>query len=100
MEKPLPYESMTVDEIKRLPVGDLADPSGAFLWLWTTNRYLRDGFDVMTAWGFAPSSGVGGGSGTRNPMRRFWSASFVVPTTLSFVLFARRGSITDADAEV
>ena len=25
---------------------------GCHLWLWTTNAHLRDGFDVMDAWGF------------------------------------------------
>lgn len=34
-----------------MPVGDLAE-TGAHLWLWVTNAYLRDGFDVMKAWGF------------------------------------------------
>lgn len=39
--KTLPYASMTVDEIKALPVAGLADPDGCHLYLWTTNRYLR-----------------------------------------------------------
>lgn len=47
----LPYGTMTLDDIKALPVGELAG-EGAHLWLWTTNEYLRAGFDVMEAWGF------------------------------------------------
>lgn len=47
----LPYPTMSVEEIKALPVGDMAD-TGCHLWLWTTNEYLRAGFDVMQAWGF------------------------------------------------
>lgn len=47
----LPYGSMTLDEIKALPVGDMAQPD-ARLFLWTTNRYLRDAFTVADAWGF------------------------------------------------
>lgn len=46
-----PYPSMTLKEICALPIGDLAD-DGAHLWLWTDNIHLRDGFDVMAAWGF------------------------------------------------
>lgn len=42
---------MTLDDIKALPVGELAD-EGAHLWLWTTNAFLRAGFDVIEAWGF------------------------------------------------
>ena len=47
----LPYDSMTLDEIKALPVSDLAMPD-AWLALWTTNRYLGDAFDVLRSWGF------------------------------------------------
>ena len=49
--KNLPYPAMDLEEIKKIPVGDLAEV-GCHLWLWTTNQYLRDGFDVMEAWGF------------------------------------------------
>ena len=49
--KSLPYPSMGLEEIKRLSIGDVADV-GCHLWLWTTNQYLRDGFDVMDEWGF------------------------------------------------
>ena len=47
----LPYNAMSMDEIKALPVGDTACPD-AHLWLWTTNAFLEAGFDVMRAWGF------------------------------------------------
>ncbi len=47
----LPYNTMTLDDICRLPVAALAD-DGCHLWLWTTNQFLRAGFDVMDAWGF------------------------------------------------
>ena len=49
--KPLPYQSMSVSEIAGLPVGDLV-ARDAWLWLWTTSRYLPDSFDVAKAWGF------------------------------------------------
>ena len=47
----LPYPTMTLDEIKALPVGDMAAPD-THLWLWTTNAFLEDGFAVLRAWGF------------------------------------------------
>jgi len=49
--KVLPYQTMMVAEIKALPVGDIAEV-GCHLWLWTTNQFLRAGFEVMEAWGF------------------------------------------------
>lgn len=47
----LPYPSMKLDEIRALPVCDLAEKD-ARLFLWTTNRYLPDAFSVVEAWGF------------------------------------------------
>ncbi len=47
----LPYPTMPIDLIKRLPVGEYAEDD-AHLWLWTTNSHLRAAFDVMEAWGF------------------------------------------------
>jgi N6-adenosine-specific RNA methylase IME4 len=81
------YPTLTVDEIKALPVGDLA-AQDAHLYLWTTNRYLRHVWDVAEAWGFtgvciltwckAPRGFLGGGA---------W------PSNTEFCLFARRGSL-------
>jgi N6-adenosine-specific RNA methylase IME4 len=55
---PRPYRSMTLDEIKALPIQALADPSGAHLFLWTTSWYLRHAFDVLGSWGFRYSQTV------------------------------------------
>jgi N6-adenosine-specific RNA methylase IME4 len=49
--KPLPYSSLTIDAIASLPMRSLAGPE-AFVFLWTTNRYLPAAFDVLTAWRF------------------------------------------------
>lgn len=47
--KALPYPSMTLDEIRSLPVADLLEKEG-YLFLWTTNKYLPASFSVMEAW--------------------------------------------------
>lgn len=47
----LPYKTLSADEIRRLPIPNLAD-ANCHLWLWTTNRTLRQGFDLIDAWGF------------------------------------------------
>ena len=47
----LPYMTMTLGEISALPVDDISD-TDAHMWLWTTNAFLEDGFDVLRAWGF------------------------------------------------
>jgi len=48
---PLPYEWMTVNEIKNLPIKSLADEN-CELYLWTTQKYLPIAFDVLKEWGF------------------------------------------------
>lgn len=51
--RPLPYPSMTLVEIAAYapPVADQAH-----LYLWTINRWLREAFDVIDAWGFKYST--------------------------------------------
>ncbi len=79
----LPYSSMTVEEIKSLPVADLG---AVHLYLWTTSRYLPAAFDVLAGWGYKysqtltwckPPRGVGPGG-------RF-------TITTEFVLFGSSG---------
>lgn len=45
------YPTMTVGELCELPVAAHADDD-AHLYLWTTNAFLRESFDVLEAWGF------------------------------------------------
>ncbi len=52
------YACMSLDEIKALPVAQLAR-GDALLWLWATHPMLPQALDVMVAWGFTFStSGV------------------------------------------
>ena len=45
------YETMTLGDIKALPVADIAAPT-CHLYLWTPNALLFEAGDVMRAWGF------------------------------------------------
>ena len=47
----LPYPTMPLEDIKAMPVREIADEN-AILWLWTTNAHLPVAFDVVAAWGF------------------------------------------------
>lgn len=47
----LPYPPMTIEQIRALPVGELAHED-AILWLWTTNAHMREAYTVLDAWGF------------------------------------------------
>lgn len=81
----LPYPTMSVDEIAALPVSSFAAPD-SHLYLWTTQRYLPDAFNVLEAWGFSRSAVL------------VWSkpAMGIVGTfvcSAEFVLFGRRGKL-------
>jgi N6-adenosine-specific RNA methylase IME4 len=45
------YETMTIAELKRLPVAEWMAPQ-AHVYLWTTTNFLPRAFSVLTAWGF------------------------------------------------
>lgn len=45
------YETLTVDQIATLPVGDIAEDD-AHLYIWVTNSFIREGFQLMEEWGF------------------------------------------------
>ena len=49
------YPTMSLDAIKALPVPTLA-ADDALLFLWTTNGMMREAYEVLDAWGFAPKT--------------------------------------------
>lgn len=51
------YETMTLEEIKGLPVADIAAEK-SHLYLWVPNALLPDGLEVMKAWGFEYKSNL------------------------------------------
>jgi N6-adenosine-specific RNA methylase IME4 len=79
---------MSVEEIAGLSVGDLADPAGAFLFLWTTNRYLPDAFDVLAAWGFRYRQMIVWHKDDASPF-----PGAIAPNEAEFVLVGRRGGV-------
>lgn len=83
----LAYPSMSVEQISALPVGAVAAPE-AHLYLWTINRYLRDAFDVMTAWGFTYSTTL---VWAKKPMGGGLGGCYGLAT--EYVLFGRRGTL-------
>lgn len=83
--RPLAYPSMTVDEIKALQVPAAND---AHLYLWTTNGYLQQAFEVIEAWDFRYSTTL---VWAKNVMGGGLGGAYGIST--EFCLFARRGSL-------
>lgn len=86
-ESKIPYPTMSLDEIRALPVSDVTEDD-AHLYLWTTNRFLRDSFSVAEAWGFRFSTLL---TWCKAPMGIGLGGAFTI--TNEYVLFCRRGSL-------
>lgn len=82
--KPFPYSTMSIPENCALPVDGLA-AEDCILWLWTTNKWLREAFDVLDAWGFTYKQTLVWGK--NNPM----PVGSVAPSAAEFLLAAKRG---------
>lgn len=80
---PMPYSTMTVDEIAGLPVGALAAP-GAHLYLWTTQKYVWDARSVAAAWGFTTLKLL---TWCKQPVGHGPGGAFA--NTTEFIVFAR-----------
>jgi N6-adenosine-specific RNA methylase IME4 len=83
----LPYRTLTLGQIADLPVRRLTERD-AHLYLWTTQRYLRDSFWIAEAWGFNVASLLV----WCKPIRG-WTVGGTFMSTTEFVLFCRRGSL-------
>lgn len=82
---PIPYPTMTVQQIKDLPVKALA-ADDCELYLWTTQKYLPHSFGVIEAWGFKYCQTL---TWCKSPMGTGQGGVYC-PTT-EFLLLARRG---------
>jgi N6-adenosine-specific RNA methylase IME4 len=84
--RPVPYATMTVEEICALSVRDVADDDAA-LYLWTINAYVEQAYAVARAWGFKPSTLL---TWAKAPMGGGLGGAFGISS--EYILYARRGS--------
>lgn len=88
----LRYPTMTLPEIAALPIADIAEQK-SHLYLWVPNALLREGLEVMKAWGFTYKSNIvwykirkdGGPDGR--------GVGFYFRNVTELVLFGVRGSM-------
>lgn len=64
------YDLMTTEDLKRLPVGEMAAPDAA-LFMWAVNPMIPQALDVMAAWGFKYAT-VAFTWAKRTPTDRAW----------------------------
>lgn len=85
IDRPLAYPLMDIDEIRALPVDALA-ADDAHLYLWTTQKFLRESFSVVDAWGFNTSCVL-----TWCKAPRGFGMGGMFQATTEFVVFGWRG---------
>ncbi len=79
------YPTMTVEQIKNLPVKTLADKN-AHLYLWTINKYIEQSYLLVREWGFTPSQLL---VWCKAPMGLGLGGTY--SSTTEYILFCRRG---------
>ncbi len=84
------YPLMKTKAICALPVGDLFEPD-AHLYLWVTNNFLEDGFEVIKAWGFKFVTCITWGKMKDGKLQRGLGQYF--PGASEQLLFCKRGSL-------
>lgn len=86
------YDTLSLEEIKEIPV-HLISEKNSHLYLWVPNALLKEGLEVMDAWGFKYKSNIvwhkvrkdGGPDGR--------GVGFYFRNTTEIVLFGVRGSL-------
>ena len=85
------YGSMTMNDLKALPVSAVTEPP-AHLYLWTTNAFLCEAHELAKAWGFRPNTVLTWGKvrDTGEPSMRM---GYYFRGATEHCLFAVRGSL-------
>ncbi|MBN7764089.1 DNA methyltransferase [Nitratireductor aquibiodomus] len=83
------YRCQSLDEIKALPVLDLAAPD-ALLWLWATNPMLPQALEVLNAWGFTFKTAGAWGKTTVNGKLAF-GTGYIFRSAHEPILIGTRG---------
>ena len=83
----MPYQTMPTQDIAALPVFGVASDN-CDLYLWTTQKYLPDSFNVLKAWGFRYCQTL---TWCKTP-RGTGQGGLFCPTT-EFILLGRRGAM-------
>jgi N6-adenosine-specific RNA methylase IME4 len=83
----LTYPTMEIDEIKNLPVKQMADKN-CVLFLWTINKYIEQSYDIARVWGFKPSTML---VWDKTPKGIGLGGTFTLAN--EYLLFCRRGTV-------
>lgn len=46
------YKTLTIEDLKSLPINELMDEKQAYVFLWTTSPFIPDALELLKAWNF------------------------------------------------
>lgn len=96
----LHYTTMTIDEICKLPVKDIADDN-CVLFMWVTYPILQDAFKVIDAWGFKYSTcGFVWVKKNKNKDTPFIGCGAWTRANSELCLIATKGNVMRLDASI
>ena len=85
------YKTMDLEEIKSLPVGRVASKR-SHLYLWVPNALLKEGLEVMEAWGFKYKTNIIWNKVRKDGEPDGRGVGFYFRNTTEIVLFGTRGT--------
>jgi N6-adenosine-specific RNA methylase IME4 len=85
--RPMPYKTMTLEEIQSLPIKKMADIN-CELYIWTTQKYLYDAICIIKNWGFKYCTTI---TWCKKPMGKGQGGVYC-PTT-EFIIHGRIGKM-------
>ena len=89
----LPYNTMSFDDIKKLPIKQFADDN-CHLYMWVTNKYLMKAEQIINAWGFKYSTTL---VWAKKPIGSGMGGTYKVST--EFLIFATKGKVGEITNE-
>jgi len=90
------YETMSIDDIKSLPINDISDDN-CILFMWATFPMMQEALDVIKAWGFEYKT-IGFNWVKTNKLTNVNQTSFL--PSESFDVFWGMGNWTRSNSEV
>ncbi len=83
------YDTLTLDDIKRLPVWEIAAPH-CLLWLWAASPMVPQQLEVASAWGFEFKTLIGWDKRTSTGKQHF-GTGYLFRSAMEPIIIATRG---------
>lgn len=94
------YETMSIDEIKSLPVAEISDKN-CYLFLWATAPNMPQALETLNAWGFEFSTIAFIWIKTnKNTNSLFWGMGNSTRANPEFVLLGKKGQLERKNADI